>query len=232
MEQLEEVLEQLGLSESGRKLYTTLLREGEGTASGIAKKAGVNRRLAYDRFENLCEKGLVSYVDREDTRYYKPANPERLRELVEDRRSRLEELESEVESVIPQAMKQFNAEKDSREVRVMTGKEAIKRLFNDELREGETIHLIGSPEQSEQILEYFLPSWTRKRAEKGIKIKGIFEHSMRGMVGEHGPLEDRYLPEGEDSKVSIAVYGEKVGIVFWIEDPLVLMIEDSEAAES
>jgi sugar-specific transcriptional regulator TrmB len=232
MEDLEEVLEDLGLSDSEIKLYTRLLREGEGTASGIAKKSGVNRRLAYDQFENLQQKGLVSYVDQDDKRIYKPANPERLKELVEDRRSELNELENEVESVIPEALKHFNSEKHDREVRVMTGKEAIKRLFNDELREGETIHLIGSPEKSEEVLEYFLPTWTDKRVEKDILIKGVFEHSMRGMVGEHGPLEDRYLPEGEESKVSIAVYGDKVGIIFWIENPLVLMIEDSDAAES
>ncbi|MFB6158918.1 MAG: hypothetical protein ABEJ95_04660 [Candidatus Nanohalobium sp.] len=33
-------------------------------------------------------------------------------------------------------------------------------------------------------------------------------------------------------KVSIAIYGDKAGIIFWIPNPLVILIEDKKAAES
>jgi hypothetical protein len=52
------------------------------------------------------------------------------------------------------------------------------------------------------------------------------------MVGERAPVEDRYLPEGQESSVSIAIYGDTVGITFWIDQPLVIMIEDQAAADS
>lgn len=55
---------------------------------------------------------------------------------------------------------------------------------------------------------------------------------MKDLVGEHPPIEPRFLPEGYDSSVSIAIYGKKVGIIFWVENPLVIMIQDREAAES
>lgn len=232
MEDVEQVLTQLDLTDSETELYLTLLREGEGTASALAKQAGVHRRLAYDKFESLMEKGLVSYIDKENKRVYKPTNPERLQELVEEKKADIQELENRVDAVLPDLLAHFNAEASDREVRVLQGKEGIKQLFNDELREGETIHLIGSPEESEDILKYFLPNWTKKRQEHSIKIKGVFEHRMRGMVGEHPPIEHRYLPEDYKSNVSIAVYGNKVGIVFWIENPLVIMIEDEQAANS
>lgn len=228
-----DALRDLGLTEAEEQLYIALLRNGEGTASALAKKAGVDRRLAYDKIEALQEKGLVSYIDREQKRVYKPTNPERLRELVEDRREGLNELEARIDDVLPEMMRHFTAEKEEREVRVLQGKDAIKQLFNDQLREADdTIHLMGSPEESEELLEYFLPSWTKQRQERGIEIKGVFEHRMKGEVGDHPPIETRFLPPGHDSKVSISIYGEKVGIIFWIQDPLVIMIEDPEAADS
>ncbi len=230
---MEEVLKQLGLSDSEVKLYQTLLQKGEDTASGLAKKSGVNRRLAYDQVQTLVDKGLVSYTDTEDKRVYRPCDPERLNELVEEKRRDLDELDSKLDNVMPELERKFEQHSKEREVKVFEGKEGIKKLFNDELRaENDTIHLIGSPQESEELLKYFLPTWTEKRVEKNIKIKGVFEDSMRGEVGEHGELEARFLPEDENSNVSIAVYGDKVGITFWINNPLVLMIEDSEAADS
>ncbi len=227
-----DVLGELDLTDSEATVYMTLLRNGADTASAVAKQAGIHRRLAYDTMQSLTEKGLVSYVDKENKRVYKPTHPERLKELVEEQRQDLNELEQQVDDVIPDLLAHFNAEQTEREVKVLQGKEGIKHLFNDELREGETIYVIGSPKESEDILEYFLPSWTDRRADEGIKIKGVFEHAMRGMVGEHGLLDDRYLPDGYKSNVSICIYGDKAGIVFWIDNPLVIMIHDKEAAAS
>lgn len=228
----DDVLNELDLTDSETSVYMTLLRNGEDTASAIAKKAGIHRRLAYDVVQSLTEKGLVSYVDEENRRVYKAANPERLHEMVEEKRTDLQELEAQVDEVLPELMAHFTAETAERDVKVMQGKEGIKHLFNDELREGETIYVIGSPQESEEILKYFLPSWTKKRQEKGVEIKGIFEHRMRGVVGEHDPIKHRYLPEGYTSNVSMCIYGSKVGIIFWIDNPIVIMIKDQDAADS
>ncbi|MFB6114978.1 MAG: TrmB family transcriptional regulator [Candidatus Nanohalobium sp.] len=230
--EVREVLEELELTDTEIDIYMTLLRNGEATASGAAKKSGVQRRRAYDVMKALKEKGLVSYRDEENRRVYNAVSPKRLEDMIEDKKRGLEELEEKLDTAMPDLMAQFNEDAKDREVKVLEGKEGIKQLFNDELREGETIHVIGSPEESEHKLEYFLPSWTRKRQEEEIKIKGIFEHSMKGLVGDHPPIEPRFLPEDYNSRVSIAIYGEKVGIIFWVENPLVIMIRDEEAASS
>lgn len=228
----EEVLRALDLTESESTVYLTLLRNGPGTASAISKQASIHRRLAYDVVESLTEKGLLSYVDEEQRRVYKPVTPERLHELVDERRSDLQELAEQVDAVLPELMAHYTAEQEDREVKVLQGKEGVKQLFNDELRTEEPIHVIGSPKESEELLEFFLPSWTRQREEQGIMLKGIFEHGMRGMVGEHDPIECRFLPEDHGQTTSIAIYGDTVGITFWLDDPLVIMIRDGDAADS
>jgi sugar-specific transcriptional regulator TrmB len=164
---------------------------------------------------------------------YKPSTPKRLQEILDDRKKDIEELEREIKDVMPDLMSQFNASSDDREVKIFEGKSGIKQLFNDELRHADdTIYIIGSPIEAKELLENFLPSWSKRRDELGIKIKGVFEHSMRGDLGDRAPTEARFLPEGKKSKVSIAIYGDKAGIVFWIDDPLVIMIDDPDAAAS
>jgi len=231
--EITDVLKNFDLTDSEIKIYITLLNVGEGTASFIAKKAGAHRRLAYDNFKSLSDKGLVSYVDKDNKRIYKPVNPKRLKELIEDRKEDLKELEKSVENILPKLIAKYNFKsKEEREVKILEGKEGIKQLFNDELREGKEIYLIGTPKESEEILKYFLPSWTKRRVSNKIKIKGIFENKMKKILNKRKDIECRFLPEDYQSNVSISIYGEKVGIVFWIEDPLVIMIKDAEASES
>lgn len=231
--ELKELLKEFDLTDSEIKLYLKLLNVGSGTASSIAKKAKVHRRLAYDNFKSLSEKGLVSYVDKENKRIYKPVNPKRLEELIENRRENLKELEKKLEKTLPKLIGKYKGnKKEGREVKILEGKEGIKTLFNDELGEGEKIYLIGTPKESEEILKYFLPGYTRRRKKKEIKIKGIFEYQMKKMVGKKKNIEARFLPKDYKSNVSISIYGNKTGIIFWIEEPLVIMIKDGEAANS
>ena len=231
--EIEEILKNFDLTDSEIKIYLTLLRENSGTASFIAKKANAHRRLTYDNFQSLTEKGLVSYVDKKNKRIYKPVNPKRLKELIEDKREYLNELEKQVEKMLPSLISKYNSRHEkNREVKILEGKEGIKQLFNDELREGKEIYLIGTPKESENILKYFLISWTRKRKNKKMKIKGIFESDMKKSISKRKNIESKFLPEGYKSNVSISIYGKKIGIVFWIKDPLVIMIEDEEAAKS
>lgn len=229
---IDEVLTELGLTDTEVQLYQTLLRENTGTASALAKKASINRRLAYDKMQKLIDTGLASYIDTDNKRVYKPTDPSRLKDMIEDQRNELNSLENQLDEEMDDLKAQYHEDQDEREVRIMEGKEGIKQLFNEELREKETIYVIGSPIESEDVLEHFLPSWTKQRAEKDIPLEGVFEHEMRGEVGQRAPLEDRYLPEGQKSKVSISMFGDTVGIIFWIDDPLVIMIDDPDAAES
>lgn len=143
-----------------------------------------------------------------------------------------EEALKKVDEVGPSLIKTYEKKGDEREVKVLEGKEGVKQLFNDELRVGETIHLIGSPRRSEEMLKYFLPGYTRRRVEQEIEIKGVFEEGMREEVDKWDLIEDRYLPGDHESKVNISIYGDNVGVVFWVNNPLVIIIRDSAAAES
>src|SRR3989338_3029681 len=147
------ILEKIGLSPTESKIFLTLLKIKEGTASALATEAKVHRRLAYDVLSNLANKGLVSFVDIDKKRVYKCVDPKHLHDILDERQEKIQELRKILEKELPDLQGQFLRKKREREVQVMVGKEAIKRLFQDEIDVGETIYLIGSPSKSESMLK-------------------------------------------------------------------------------
>ena len=64
----------LGFSPNRAAVYTALLELGKGTASEIARKAGINRTTAYDILDNLSADGLASISGKEPKQEYASRN--------------------------------------------------------------------------------------------------------------------------------------------------------------
>ena len=59
MENLNEVIEKIGLSKKEAKVYLALLRIGQSSASLIAKNSGLKRPTTYLILEDLRKRGFV-----------------------------------------------------------------------------------------------------------------------------------------------------------------------------
>jgi HTH-type transcriptional regulator, sugar sensing transcriptional regulator len=70
-----EIIKALGLSDNESEVYLILLNMNEALASEIATKSRISRPHIYDTLEKLIDKGLASYVIKNNRRHYKPANP-------------------------------------------------------------------------------------------------------------------------------------------------------------
>jgi len=231
MDDVRQVLEKLDFSDSEADLYLALLRKGESTASALAGKADVYRRTAYDSLDRLRERGFVSCVEKSGEKIYSPADVNIFLDVVEEKKQELGEVEDRIKGMVPELKKKHGSEKE-KEVKVLMGKRAVKRLFYHEVEVGETVHLIGTPLKSEEYLDTFLPKFTRKRKEAEVPIKAVYPREMKGEVGKYPLLEARYIEKEKGTPVSTAVYGDNVGIVLWIEKPLVIMIKSEEVSRS
>ena len=89
------ILERAGLSKGEIEVYLTLLKLGSSLVSKVAQETGLHRTNIYDTLEKLKEKGLVSYVIRENRKHFSASNPEKLLDYIKER-------EKEVVSVIPE----------------------------------------------------------------------------------------------------------------------------------
>ena len=80
------ILKEIGLSESEKKVYLTLLELGDSTRGDIVNKSGVTGSKVYELLEKLQEKGLVSIYIKEKVKHFKPTNPKQLLNYIEDKK--------------------------------------------------------------------------------------------------------------------------------------------------
>ena len=73
-------LEKAGLVGKQAKIYYSLLKSGEATASYTAAASGVERTLAYKVLAELQSMGLVSFSVRDGKKYFSAAPPDAILE--------------------------------------------------------------------------------------------------------------------------------------------------------
>src|SRR5215207_4494949 len=94
-------LQELGLKEVEVKVYTALLESGPASIRSVAAAAKVNRGTAYEALKSLAEAGLVAYTRKGERNKYRAESPERIYDLIEEKRRTLTQLENEARTFVP-----------------------------------------------------------------------------------------------------------------------------------
>ena len=128
----EEILEELGLSQNEARIYAALLELGESSITDISKQVNIHRRSSYDAINRLLEKGLVSPIIDEKEKRFVPVEPDKLLEILEEKRTRLQ-------TALPEMQKLFAHEKVAERVYLYKGTEGYKNYLRDMLRVKEDV---------------------------------------------------------------------------------------------
>ena len=220
------ILENLGLTAVEIEVYLAIIDLGSCLAGEITRKTGIHRRTVYDAIERLVEKGVISYIKTNNRKYFEAYPPKKLLEIVREK-------ESLINSAIPELQKRFEFSKEKKETLFFRGKQALKTIFDDQIEEGKEVLVIASTIEVNKILEYYFPKFNLQRKEKNIKLKMLFSESLKGdKIIKRIPLaEIRYLPKHE-SNVSTNIYGNKISIVVWGENPTATLIKEKAIADA
>jgi len=221
-----ELLQNLGFTKSEIKVYLCLLELNSASASDIADKTSAYRKNVYDALDKLTKKGLVSSAKIEKKRIYTAANPQKLLEFLDIRRT-------EIQSIIPELKKVYWAKPSIDNVTVFKGKEGLKTIFEDILKSKKNYNTFGSGYKFKTMLPYYYPHYQKMKFRSGIKCRAIYSENERGneFVKEFIGLK-RFLPKGFMNPSSTIIYGNKVAIIIWKENPLGILINSPEVAES
>src|SRR3989338_2488389 len=95
-----QVLRELGLTDGEVKVYLALVGLGESTSGPIVEQSGVSVSKVYILLDRLAKKGLVSHVVKEKTKYFRAADPERLRTYLREKQEKLVEEEQELDVLV------------------------------------------------------------------------------------------------------------------------------------
>lgn len=213
-----------GLTKLESKVYLTLLDIGPSIAGVITRKSGIHRRSVYDALERLIEKGLVGYIVKNNRKYFEASNPDKLLELLKEKEELLQEK-------LPRLKEKYENTFEKSETLFFKGKNGLKTVFEDQLSVKKEVLILGASTLAREILKYYFHWFDKRRVEKKIKVKLIYNESER-KKRKIKLAEIRYLPKEYHNPAAMNVYGDRVAIIHWNKDnPFVILIKDKDIAD-
>jgi sugar-specific transcriptional regulator TrmB len=179
---IEELLQEFGLTPTETRLYLTALRYQHISASDLSKKTSIKRPAVYHALETLEKKGLIATIGTARVLRYKAEPPEQLKSLLERKRIELTLLEKKINA----SLSFFPVEKDTAqgEVRVefFRGIEAVKNLAEKSLanKGREIMGIIPSPHIFTKTFGVeFMSHYTRIKTSRGISSWSVWASECR-----------------------------------------------------
>jgi len=232
-----EILEQIGLSKNEIKVYFALLELDQSSATPIVKKADIPNSKVYPTIEKLIKKGLVSYVIKNNVKYFQAADPKNLIDILNNKEKEISDQKKEIENIIPQIELKRKLAKEKQESTIYEGYEGIKVAFNNilnSLSKGEEYQVFTLGQELEnEALKRFFANYHQKRIKKSIKVRLIANSDIKNIFLKHHTYKNmkiKYtnlkLPTG------IFIFKDKVMTIVWKDKPTAFVITSKNNADS
>ena len=231
---IEKTLENIGLTKNEVKIYLALLRLDMTTSGPIIKKTGIHTSKVYDGLERLSEKGLVSYIVKSNTKYFRAVSPDRILDLIREKKEKIEEQEKEVKLIIPQLKLQQGSSSEETEAEVFQGwkgMETVYKMLRDTLKKGDTNYIFGASKgEDEEKTRFFFNRHISLLAQKGVKQKIIFNEYAKKNIEEYSKHPKLFQLKSFENvtPTEINLWGDNVMIVILRKNPTVILIKDKK----
>jgi sugar-specific transcriptional regulator TrmB len=232
---MQKLLLELGFSEAEAETYWALLSLETVSIRKVADQSGINRGTTYEAIKRLVGAGLVHTRKTGQREYYSAESPEKIYDLIRDKRKELWRTQQEAQALIPELLAKKARPQGRPLVRYYEDDEGIVTILKDVLQ---TCSHLETPEYYayssrplRKLLYRKFPQFTERRIQEGIAVKVI-------AVGEGSDTEGlsarKWLLEpagGETSSYTI-IYANKVAHISISSDytPYGVVIEDAGVA--
>lgn len=233
----EKELKNLGLSEKESLVYLAALELGPETVQNISKKAGINRATTYLQIKSLKDKGLMSEFEKGKKAFFAAESPEQLGRLLNVWEKELDFKKAEVGRILPALKDLFAGAGERPIVRFFEGTEGARAIQLDFLAvKSKQIEAISNLDKLLEVFPKHEQEYSRKRIEQGIKSRLIYTRKDGPFEGATDPAklrEAKYLPlEKFPISADMTIYGDKVSIATYRAQPISVVIEDKEIADT
>jgi len=240
------LIENAGLTKGESKVYLALLKLGESTTGPIIEKSGVANSIIYRILEHLIEKGLVSFVIKEKTKYFQSTNPKKLLDYIDEKKEKLESNKTKIESLLP-LLRGMSKPSEGISVQVFEGFKGFIsawEMMYSKLKKGDEYHSWGVYPVQEERFHLF---WKRdhiKRKKAGFKSKILFNKGTDPSVlrnrNSYWGCDSRYMPSDIKTPAFFVVFKD-VSIIslqtfkndkIQVEKPTSIVIIGKEIAQT
>ena len=175
MNEINQILKNLGLNSKEIKIYLALLELGTGTIQQIAGKAKITRTNVYDHLENIKNMGFISEIKHDKKTLLISQNPQILEQKAE------KNLEN-INQAMPELLGIFNTPATKPKITFYEGKQGLKQAYEFVLKTtSKTIYAIMDADQMVNIFgDKYAWEWASRRSKNAIKYFGILKEGKQG----------------------------------------------------
>ena len=232
----ESFLEEIGLTEGEAKVYEALLSLGPSTVGPIVKRSGVAYSNIYEILHRLSEKGLVSFILKQKTKYFQSEGLNRLKDLLSKQEQDLQAKLEKFQKLEPQLAK-LKGLKNEEEAQVFIGEKGLltayeKLLQNSSKQDEGYFFYVYDKDYYQKTESFYTKLWHILRSYQNV-WKGISNKELKGSTfAKRYPafIHQRYvsfpLPSNTD------ILQDKVLITTWKEKPVGILSHSKEIAQS
>ncbi|HSX15544.1 MAG TPA: helix-turn-helix domain-containing protein [Candidatus Saccharimonadales bacterium] len=232
---VQKLLLELGFAHTDAETYWALLNLPTVSIRKVSQQSGINRGTTYEAIRRLIAVGLVGVRHKGQREYFTAESPEKIYDLIRDRRKDLWETQQRAQELIPDLLAKKARPVGRPVVRYYEDDEGIVAILKDVLQ---TCGQLEQPQyyaySSRPLRQYLyrsFPEFTERRIREGIAVKVI-------AVGEGGDPADvserKWLGEPNDDSTSsyVLIYDNKVANISISNDntPYGVVVEDAGVA--
>jgi sugar-specific transcriptional regulator TrmB len=226
-------LEEIGLNEKEAKVYIATLELGEGSASEIAKKSGVNRATTYFTLENLMKVGLVSASNEEKKQKFVPEDPSQLENIINKQQQELEQKKKGLKDVVEELNSINSASIKKPIVKYYLGKEGIIRMAKSSFDDvnDEMMWIAFSEDKLKNFLSNDNDKLRKKRIAKNIDVSSLYNSDSGNIPSDKKSTRARMSSVHYPFPGDVAVYANKIRLSSY-DDQIGIIIENKDIAQT
>ena len=204
-----------GLENRDKRVYEALLERPGSSVRAIAESTGINRGSVFESIKSLQVTGLVSYALVGERKKYSAEDPEKMHELISERRRELRDAHTLVDTYAQQVPRPRDDAQSANLAALYDGEEGVANVLRDVLT---TCRLMGITEyrviSSPRVSEYMYhnyPHFTRERLKQRLYVSIL--RQGQPLRGEVELSERRFLNDQRDLGAYTLIYGSKVATI-------------------
>ena len=210
---------------------------GSSTVGPIVKKSGVSYSNIYEILNRLSEKGLVSFIRKEKTKYFQAVQPTRIRDYLDKQEQKIhknriifEKLLPELENLTKNAIKKEEAEVFIGEKGLLTAYEMILR---DSKPKNEGIFFyVYEPKLYEKSESFYKKSWNIVKKSKTVWRGVSNKEFSKTFLRKKSPFFIKYKFVSFPLPGNIDVFQDKTLLVSWSDKPIGILIHSQDIADN
>ncbi|MDD5178446.1 MAG: helix-turn-helix domain-containing protein [Candidatus Nanoarchaeia archaeon] len=223
------LLTKAGLTEGEIRVYLALLKLGLTTSGPIVNESSIAKSMVYSVLDKLIQKGLVSYIIKEKTKYFQASDPEKIINFIEEREKSLNKTKEAIKKSLPELDMIMKLAKKS-EATIYLGNKGLRTAYEKvykRLEKGGCSYFLGVPAQQPKEQHIYWKRDQLRRIKAGLNMKALFNKDTDSKILEnrnsYRGTDARYMPT--DIKTPALFMTYKDTTVIMLQSPTVIAVE-------